>query len=53
MLAEYALKVYNKPLGVLDYQINEAIPDELKSQLSDVNELENELIKKEYIIPDI
>ncbi|MDB5013923.1 MAG: hypothetical protein JWQ25_2125, partial [Daejeonella sp.] len=43
VLAEYALKGYNQPLGVSDYQISKSIPDELKSALPDISELENEL----------
>lgn len=47
VLAEYALKGYNHPIGVSDYQISKAVPEELKSQLPDISELENELIKEE------
>jgi hypothetical protein len=47
VLAEYALKGFNHPLGISDYQISNAIPEELKSQLPDISELENELIKEE------
>lgn len=46
VLAEYALKGYNQPLGVSDYRISKAIPEELKSSLPDVSELENELEKE-------
>ncbi|MEJ7823211.1 MAG: PDDEXK nuclease domain-containing protein [Chitinophagaceae bacterium] len=46
VLAEYALKGYNQPLGISDYQISKAIPDELKSSLPDVSDLENELSKE-------
>lgn len=47
VLAEYALKGYNQPLGVSDYQISKAVPEELKSSLPDISKLENELSKKE------
>lgn len=47
VLAEYALKGYNQPLGISDYQISKAIPEELKSQLPGISDLENELIKEE------
>ena len=47
VLAEYALKGYNQPIGISDYQISKAIPEELKSQLPDIRELENELTKEE------
>ena len=45
VLAEYALKGYNQPIGVSDYQISKAIPEELKSSLPDIDDLENELTK--------
>lgn len=46
VLAEYALKGYNQPMGVSDYQISKAIPAELKSSLPDISDLENELSKE-------
>lgn len=46
VLAEYALKGYNQPIGISDYQISKAIPEELKSSLPDISDLENELIKE-------
>ncbi len=45
-MAEYALKGYNQPLGISDYQISKAIPEELKSSLPDISDLENELSKE-------
>ncbi|HEX8333137.1 MAG TPA: DUF1016 domain-containing protein [Segetibacter sp.] len=47
VLAEYALKGYNHPIGISDYQISKAIPEQLKSQLPEISELENALIKDE------
>jgi predicted nuclease of restriction endonuclease-like (RecB) superfamily len=47
VLVEYALKGYHQPLGVSDYQISKAIPEELKSSLPDITDLENELSNKE------
>lgn len=47
VLAEYALKGYNQPIGVSDYQISRAIPEELKSELPDIGELEKELNQPE------
>ncbi len=47
VLAEYALKGYYQPLGVSDYQISKAIPEELKSSLPDIRDLENELTNQE------
>lgn len=46
VLAEYALKGYNQPMGISDYQVSKAIPEELKSSLPDISDLENELTKE-------
>lgn len=43
VVAEYALKGYNNAIGISDYQISKAIPDELKSSLPQIEELEQEL----------
>ncbi|WP_439582536.1 PDDEXK nuclease domain-containing protein [Dyadobacter bucti] len=43
ILAEYALKSISQPIGVADYQLSKAIPENLKSQLPDIDELENSL----------
>jgi predicted nuclease of restriction endonuclease-like (RecB) superfamily len=47
VVAEYALKGYNNAIGVSDYQISKAIPNELISSLPQIEELENELKKDE------
>ncbi len=41
--AEYALKGINKPIGVSEYQLTRAIPDNLKSNLPTIEEIESEL----------
>ena len=41
--AEYALKDISKPIGISEYQLTEAIPEDLKSNLPSIEELENEL----------
>jgi predicted nuclease of restriction endonuclease-like (RecB) superfamily len=46
VLAEYALRGYSRPMGVSDYQFAKAVPDELKSQLPGIDELEHELEKE-------
>ena len=46
VLAEYSLKGYTQPLGISDYQISKAIPDELKSKLPYIAELEDQLEKE-------
>jgi predicted nuclease of restriction endonuclease-like (RecB) superfamily len=43
VVAEYALKGYNNAIGVSDYQLSKAIPNELKSSLPQIEDLENEL----------
>lgn len=44
---EYALRDINKPMGISEYKLTEAIPDEIKYKLPIIEELENELEKKE------
>jgi hypothetical protein len=41
--AEYALKDINKPIGISEFKITEAIPENLKSSLPTIEELEREL----------
>jgi predicted nuclease of restriction endonuclease-like (RecB) superfamily len=43
ILAQYALSGYNQPIGVSDYQLSKAIPEELKSALPTIEEVEEEL----------
>ncbi len=45
--AEFALRDINKPIGISDYQLTKAIPDEIKTKLPTVEQLENELSEKE------
>ena len=40
---EYSLRDMNKPIGVSEYQITHALPDDLKSSLPSVAEIEAEL----------
>jgi predicted nuclease of restriction endonuclease-like (RecB) superfamily len=42
-VVEYSLKDMNKPIGVSEYQLTQALPDELKSSLPTVEEIEVEL----------
>jgi predicted nuclease of restriction endonuclease-like (RecB) superfamily len=44
ILAQYALEGYNQPIGVSDYQLSKAIPEELKSALPSIEEVEQELL---------
>jgi predicted nuclease of restriction endonuclease-like (RecB) superfamily len=43
IMAQYALDGYNQPIGVSDYQLSKAIPEELKSALPTIEEVEQEL----------
>jgi predicted nuclease of restriction endonuclease-like (RecB) superfamily len=43
VMAQYALEGYNQPMGVSDYQLSKAIPEELKSTLPSIEEVEQEL----------
>ncbi len=41
--AEYALKGIEKPIGISEYELNKMLPDDLKSSLPSIEEIENEL----------
>lgn len=43
ILAEYTLRGIHKPIGISDYELTRALPDNLKSSLPTVEEIENEL----------
>lgn len=43
VVAQYALTGYNQPIGVSDYQLSKAIPEDLKSTLPSVEDVEQEL----------
>ncbi len=42
VVAEYSLQGYNSAIGISDYQLSKAIPDELKSSLPQIEDIENE-----------
>ncbi len=42
-LANYALAEINNPLGVADYQLTKAVPENLKPQLPTIESIEQEL----------
>ncbi len=44
--AEYALKDINKPIGISEYELIKAIPENLKSNLPTVEEIEKEIEDK-------
>ncbi len=43
ILAEYALRDIHKPIGISDYELTRALPDNLKSSLPSIEEIEKEL----------
>lgn len=43
VIAEYALKGIEKPIGVSEYQLTKAIPDNLRANLPTIEEIEAEL----------
>ncbi|WCR56136.1 MAG: hypothetical protein PG979_000193 [Rickettsia asembonensis] len=46
ILAEYALRDMSKPIGLAEYKITENLPEEIKSELPTIEELEAELAKE-------
>jgi len=46
MVVEYALSDIHKPIGVSEYQVTQTLPEELKSSLPTVEEIEAELGKE-------
>ncbi len=44
--AEYALRDIQKPMGISEYRLSEAIPENIKGRLPSIEELEGELAKK-------
>jgi hypothetical protein len=42
-IAEYSLRDINKPIGVSDFLLTEALPEKLRGQLPTIEELEAEL----------
>ncbi|WP_462375172.1 PDDEXK nuclease domain-containing protein [Segatella buccae] len=49
VVAQYALSGYEQPIGVSDYQLSKAIPENLKSALPTVEEVEEEMSKIKHI----
>lgn len=43
ILADYVLKGYNQPIGISNYEISKAVPDNLKSTLPSIEDIEREL----------
>jgi len=43
---EYALRDINKPMGITEYKLTNSIPENIKTKLPSIEELENELTKR-------
>jgi predicted nuclease of restriction endonuclease-like (RecB) superfamily len=43
IIAEYALKDTSKPIGISEYEFTKSLPENLKSSLPSIEEIENEL----------
>ncbi len=43
---EYALRDINKPMGITEYKLTDSIPENIKTKLPSIEELENELTKR-------
>lgn len=52
VVAEYALRDSNKPIGVSTYQLLEALPDNLQTNLPSIDEIEQALENQEYLLKD-
>ncbi len=48
LVAEYALSDISKPMGISEYQLGQALPDEFKSALPSIEEIEAELKELGY-----
>ncbi len=47
IIAEYSLRGHTKPMGVSEYQLTQALPEDLKGKLPTVEEIEEELGEEE------
>jgi hypothetical protein len=47
VVAEYALKNIHTPIGVSEYELTKSLPDEFKSSLPSIEEIEAELQRSE------
>ncbi len=43
VLAQYATSMVNVPVGISEYEINNLIPDDYKSSMPTIEEIEREL----------
>jgi len=45
VVAEYALRDMTKPIGLAEYKLNESLPDDIKTALPTIDQIEEELSK--------
>jgi predicted nuclease of restriction endonuclease-like (RecB) superfamily len=43
LMAEYALRDFQKPMGITEYQLQESLPEDLKNRLPTIEEIEERL----------
>lgn len=48
IFAEYALRDMSKPIGVSEYELTQQLPDDLKSSLPSIEEIEKEFFDPNY-----
>lgn len=46
IFAEYALRDINKPIGISEYELINSLPEDIKSSLPTIEEIEEELLKE-------
>jgi predicted nuclease of restriction endonuclease-like (RecB) superfamily len=46
LFAEYALRDINKPIGISEYELTQMLPDNLKSSLPSIEDIENEFLNR-------
>ena len=46
IIAEYTLRDTNKPIGISEYELTRALPDNIKSSLPSIEDIENEFSKE-------
>ena len=46
---QYSLEIVNQPIGVSEYRLAKLLPDNLKSSLPSIEELEEQLMKMDDV----
>ena len=44
-MAQYALESTNQPIGISEYELSKLIPEDIKSQLPSIEEIEEQQVK--------